>query len=42
MLKNLFKTFLSQLFGSEDPDEAVSPDGEDPENMNHTIMVLIN
>ena len=23
----------SQLFGAEDPDEAVSPDGEDPENM---------
>ena len=25
--------FISQLFGVEDPDEAVSPDGEDPENM---------
>jgi ubiquitin-like 1-activating enzyme E1 B len=25
--------YFSQLFGSEDPDEAVSPDGEDPENM---------
>jgi hypothetical protein len=24
---------ISQLFGAEDPDEAVSPDGEDPENM---------
>jgi ubiquitin-like 1-activating enzyme E1 B len=25
--------YSSQLFGSEDPDEAVSPDAEDPENM---------
>lgn len=27
------KHLFNQLFGSEDPDEAVSPDGEDPENM---------
>lgn len=24
---------FSQLFGNEDPDEAVSPDAEDPENI---------
>lgn len=28
-----FFLMISQLFGAEDPDEAVSPDGEDPENM---------
>jgi ubiquitin-like 1-activating enzyme E1 B len=27
------KHLFNQLFGAEDPDEAVSPDGEDPENM---------
>jgi ubiquitin-like 1-activating enzyme E1 B len=27
------KHLFNQLFGTEDPDEAVSPDGEDPENM---------
>jgi ubiquitin-like 1-activating enzyme E1 B len=27
------KHLFNQLFGVEDPDEAVSPDGEDPENM---------
>lgn len=27
------KHLFNQLFGGEDPDEAVSPDGEDPENM---------
>ena len=29
--------FYSQLFGAEDPDEAVSPDGEDPENMGESF-----
>jgi ubiquitin-like 1-activating enzyme E1 B len=29
------KHLFNQLFGAEDPDEAVSPDGEDPENMQH-------
>lgn len=27
------KHLFNQLFGAEDPDEAVSPDGHDPENM---------
>jgi hypothetical protein len=32
------------LFGAEDPDEAVSPDGEDPENMGtyHLLIKLQN
>ena len=27
------KHLFNQLFGAEDPDEAVSPDSEDPKNM---------
>ncbi len=32
------KHLFNQLFGTEDPDEAVSPDGEDPENMGKLIF----
>lgn len=34
------KHLFNQLFGAEDPDEAVSPDGEDPENMGTNIVYL--
>jgi ubiquitin-like 1-activating enzyme E1 B len=34
------KHLFNQLFGSEDPDEAVSPDAEDPENMTDNLNEL--
>lgn len=36
------KHLFNQLFGAEDPDEAVSPDGEDPENMADAGKAAVN
>jgi ubiquitin-like 1-activating enzyme E1 B len=36
------KHLFNQLFGAEDPDEAVSPDGEDPENMSEAGKAAVN
>jgi len=35
------KHLFNQLFGAEDPDEAVSPDGEDPENMSEAGQAAV-